>query len=44
MATIYLSDEALTELDKQLGEYNDKNATTDRSGFIEHILQTRKKK
>lgn len=44
MANIYISDEALAELDKQLADYNDKNATTDRSGFIEHILQQRKKK
>lgn len=44
MATIYLADEVLAELDKQVDKHNETNAATDRSGYIEHILKERKKK
>jgi len=38
MATIYLSDEVLAKLDKALLQYNKTHAATDRSAFLEYII------
>lgn len=43
MANIYITDEALEELDKTLKEYNEKNAPTDRSGIIKHLIKKQRK-
>lgn len=43
MATIYLTDETLEELDQQIAEYNNNNPPTDRSGYVTHLLKQKKK-
>lgn len=42
MANIYITDEALEELDHALLEYNEKNAPTDRSGLIQHLIKKKR--
>ena len=38
MANIYITDETLQLLDEAVEKYNEKNAPTDRSGYIKYML------
>lgn len=38
MANIYITEETLLLLDEAVEKYNEKNAPTDRSGYIKYML------
>jgi hypothetical protein len=38
MATIYISEDTLARLDKEIKKYNETHAETERSPFIDHLL------
>jgi len=44
MATIYLQDELVTKIDELVEEHNKENAETDRSGFLNFLLDNYTKK